>query len=238
MLDPEGQHLAHAEYWDERYAQVGPTEQVHEWLRSFRDLEPFLNRHLFQPRGPETAPKILHLGSGDKRLNSVQTIPKDLSKQGYQDQICLDFSAVIVKNMAERHAGVQGITWMQADARNMDKVTSGSVDVAFDKSTLDAMIHGSPWDPPADVLDNTSQYIQEMVDDLGPQVFRVLKFGGTFICITYRQPHFIRPLFNGQDLDWSVEMDVLGGSDVSFDYYGFVLTKSRLPFEDSILKGL
>ena len=65
MSEAESKRLAHSEYWDERYAEVGPDEQVHEWFRSFNDLESFLDHNLFQVRGPETAPKILHLGSGD-----------------------------------------------------------------------------------------------------------------------------------------------------------------------------
>lgn len=65
MSELELKRLAHSEYWDERYANVGPDEQVHEWFRSFDDLVPMFERHLFQVRGPETAPKILHLGSGD-----------------------------------------------------------------------------------------------------------------------------------------------------------------------------
>lgn len=65
MSEAEAKRLAHAEYWNERYSEVGPDKQVHEWFRSFNDLESFLDRHLFQVRGPETAPKILHLGSGD-----------------------------------------------------------------------------------------------------------------------------------------------------------------------------
>ena len=67
----ELERLAHPEYWDERYAEVSPDEQVHEWYRSFNDLMPFFDRHLFQVRGPETAPKILHLGSGDSVSSSA-----------------------------------------------------------------------------------------------------------------------------------------------------------------------
>ncbi|KAG7151068.1 hypothetical protein HYQ46_013461 [Verticillium longisporum] len=50
----------------------------------------------------------------------------------------------------------------------MDSITSGSIDVAFDKGTLDAMIHGSPWSPPQDVVDKTAAYIQEIraVEDM------------------------------------------------------------------------
>ena len=65
MSEAELKRLAHSEYWDDRYAEVGPDEQVHEWFKSFKDLSPFFDRHLFQVRGPETAPNILHLGSGD-----------------------------------------------------------------------------------------------------------------------------------------------------------------------------
>lgn len=81
---------------------------------------------------------------------------------GYKDQICADFSTVVVKAMSLKHSHLEGITWMHTDVRNMDQILTASVDVAFDKGTLDAMIHGSPWDPPEEVLDNTSRYIREV----------------------------------------------------------------------------
>ncbi|KAL8993898.1 MAG: hypothetical protein Q9188_007209 [Gyalolechia gomerana] len=157
MSDAEAKRLAHSEYWDARYAEVGPDKQVHEWFRSFNNLEWFLDRHLFQ----------------------------------------------------------------QADVRQMDQIPSESVDVAFDKGTLDAMIYGSPWDPPDEVLDNTGRYIRE--------VFRVLKSDTVFIYITYRQPHFIIPLLNCGGVDWDIQVDILGGSDSSFDYHGFILKKLSPP---------
>ena len=64
--------------------------------------------------------------------------------------------------MKRRHKQVEGITWMFADVRQMDEILSDSVDIAFDKGTLDAMIFGSPWDPPGEVLNNTSRYIREV----------------------------------------------------------------------------
>ncbi len=65
MSDSETKRLTSPEYWDERYAATGSDNQLHEWFGSFGDLEPFFDRHLFQVRGPQTQPKILHLGSGD-----------------------------------------------------------------------------------------------------------------------------------------------------------------------------
>lgn len=67
--------------------------------------------------------------------------------------------------MSARHRDIGGITWSHADVRQMDQLQSESVDVAFDKGTLDAMIYGSPWDPPNEVLDNTSRYIREVCSE-------------------------------------------------------------------------
>lgn len=57
------------------------------------------------------------------------------------------------------------------------------------------------------------------------QVFRVLKPNGVFIYVTYRQPHFIKPLLNCKGVQWDTSLDVLGGSESSFDYSGFALKK-------------
>ena len=64
--------------------------------------------------------------------------------------------------MSERDTDTKGINWKQADIRQMDLIPSDSVDIAFDKGTLDAMIHGSPWDPPDEVFNNTGRYIREV----------------------------------------------------------------------------
>jgi hypothetical protein len=64
--------------------------------------------------------------------------------------------------MRARHAQEKGIEWRWADVRDMKEIPSDSVDVAFDKGTLDAMIHGSPWSPPDQVLNDTSRYMREV----------------------------------------------------------------------------
>jgi hypothetical protein len=93
---------------------------------------------------------------------------------GYKDQVCVDFSTVVVQAMLLRHENVGGITWKHADVRCMDQIPSESVDVAFDKGTLDAMIYGSPWDPPDEVLDNTGRYVREVRPE----------------CLLYRLPYY------------------------------------------------
>ncbi|KFH47747.1 Endothelin-converting enzyme-like protein [Hapsidospora chrysogenum ATCC 11550] len=222
MNDQEVERLARPEFWDERYSTVETEAPTHEWFRTFDDLLPFFEANLFAPRGPSTNPKILHLGSGDS------TIPRDLAERGYNDQLCVDFSKVAVDLMSERHSEIKGIEWRLLDVCNMDSIPSGSIDVAFDKGTLDAMIHGSPWSPPQDVVEKTAAYIQEVSVVLSltetSAVHRVLKNDGLFLYVTYRPQHFIMPRLNCPGVDWDIEVVVMGG-DASLPYHGFLVTK-------------
>ena len=61
----EADALARAQYWDERYGKSHGEGPTHEWFRSYKDLQPFLETHLFKPFEPSQNPKILHLGAGD-----------------------------------------------------------------------------------------------------------------------------------------------------------------------------
>lgn len=56
----------------------------------------------------------------------------------------------------------EGLSWLKADVRDMPVIQDQSIDVAFDKGTLDAMIHGSPWNPPDDVRENSGLYMREV----------------------------------------------------------------------------
>lgn len=86
--------------------------------------------------------------------------------RGYGKQLCVDFSPVVVDMMTERHKDIAGIEWGMVDVRDMPSVDTGSIDVAFDKSTLDAMIYGSPWNPPDDVRQNASKYLKEVSENV------------------------------------------------------------------------
>ncbi|KAG4385194.1 hypothetical protein GLYMA_12G046300v4 [Glycine max] len=62
-------------------------------------------------------------------------------------------------------------------------------------------------------------------------VHGVLKAGGTFISVTFGQPHFRRPIFNAPDFSWSVEWTTFGET---FHYFVYVLKKGQRSSHDDI----
>jgi hypothetical protein len=54
----------------------------------------------------------------------------------------------------------------------------------------------------------------------------VLKPGGEWFYITYRQPHFMKPLLTREEL-WTVAVEVLGDSEGAgvFEYFGFMMRR-------------
>jgi len=216
VKDEELVELAHPEYWDERYTseqRIGqdgsqPMLGSYEWFRNFEKLRPFFVKHL--PASSRC--HILHLGCGNSSLTA------DLHNLGYTDQTSVDFSQVVIEAMKSKYLALE-TRWCVMDVRKL-QLPNGSVDVAIDKGTLDAMIHGSLWDPPADVRSNVDKYVNE--------VARVLKPGGQWLYITYRQPHFIKPLLVREDL-WTLSVEILGDTEGAgvFEYFGFMMKRHQ-----------
>jgi hypothetical protein len=159
---------------------------------------------------------------------TAQSLTADLHVAGYGAQTSVDFSRVVVAAMAAKHAAL-GSTWRVMDVRAL-QLPSASFAVAIDKGTLDAMLHGSLWDPPDDVRASVRAYVDEVGRlcvrvVLTAKVARVLKPGGCWLYITYRQPHFLRPLLQREV--WDLQVDMLDEGGGAFEYFGFVMRKSR-----------
>lgn len=107
--------------------------------------------------------------------------------------------------------------WQVMDVREMS-FPNQAFDIAIDKGTMDSMFHGSMWDPPDDVRDNIRRYLGE--------VARILVPGGTFLYITYRQPHFLRPLLAREQI-WSLDVQKLPdkGTGGVFEYFAYMMEK-------------
>jgi EEF1A lysine methyltransferase 4 len=97
------------------------------------------------------------------------------------------------------------------------------------------MLHGSLWDPEDDVKSNVRSYVDEMsiATQSGypvnaSKVARVLKPGGKWLYITYRQPHFLKPLLAREGV-WSLQVETLEDAPGTFEYFGFVISKLKGP---------
>ncbi|KAI9880907.1 MAG: hypothetical protein M1830_009975 [Pleopsidium flavum] len=210
---PPLEELAHASYWDKRYHESDGKDALdnngtgtYDWFKSFVSIRPFLEYYL--PAVNRT-PEILHLGCGNS------TLPHELRALGYTNQVSIDFSSVVIEKMESKH---HEMTWQVMDVRHL-RFEDNMFEVAIDKGTLDAMLHGSLWDPPEDVMGNVGKYADE--------VARVLKPGGKWLYITYRQPHFIKPMLQRPEV-WSMTVETLAdepGGGGMLEYFGFVMRK-------------
>ena len=132
----------------------------------------------------------------------------------------------------------------------MPQIATGSVDVAIDKGTLDAMIDGCDlWDPKPEVRGGVRRYLAEVGrvlrdgeaswEDTGGMgksgdggdnaEIQPTRRAGSMLYITYRQPHFIKPLLALQN--WApadeIVVEELEGEGGSFGYFGYVLKKKK-----------
>ncbi|EDN91448.1 hypothetical protein SS1G_00851 [Sclerotinia sclerotiorum 1980 UF-70] len=201
------EELSYPSYWDNRYAgKFDPETEVvirdenegegdvaakkeiesFEWFKDFQSLKPFFEKHLPSP------------GENGEEGKGPRVLHLGCGNS----------------RMSKKYSNLN-TTWTVMDVRNM-KLEDGEIDVAIDKGTLDAMIHGSMWDPPQEVRENVGRYVDE--------VARVLKPGGQWLYITYRQPHFMKPFLLREGI-WETEMEILGGESGAFEYFGWRMKK-------------
>ena len=60
-----------------------------------------------------------------------KTLPVDLCSLGYQNQLCIDFSEIVISQMRQRYESIP-IEWRVMDVREMD-LPNDHVDLAIDK---------------------------------------------------------------------------------------------------------
>ncbi|PWN23122.1 S-adenosyl-L-methionine-dependent methyltransferase [Microstroma glucosiphilum] len=199
------------EYWDTRYASEEGT--TYDWFKKFEDI-----KDIILERIPSKDSRILELGCGNS------TITPSLHDLGYANVTSLDFSPNLISQMRARHPGID---FVEMDIRNLveesDKLQAGAGqwDLIIDKGTLDALVaeKGSVWEPSERVFDNARREIDG--------VLHLLKPGGTFLYLTWMQPHF-RLRFLERKADWDVTVRTIneGGG---WDYFLFTGIKKVAP---------
>ncbi|KAJ8645712.1 hypothetical protein MRB53_007460 [Persea americana] len=190
-------------YWDRRFS----CEEHYEW---FKDYSHF--RHLIQ-QNIKSSDSVLELGCGNSQLC------EELYRDGISQITCIDLSTVAVEKMRKRllDNGYNDIKVLEADMLDLP-FGNECFDVVIEKGTMDVLFvdSGDPWNPqPA-----TVKKVMAMLEG----VHRVLKPGGTFISISFGQPHFRRPLFEAPEFTWSFEWSTFGDG---FHYFFYTLKKGR-----------
>jgi len=172
-----------------------------DWFKSYQDIA-----HLFRPVLPEKNARILMLGCGNS------TLSEDMYDDGYKNITNIDFSPVIIERMSARNHSRPEMQWLVMDIRDLT-FEDETFDVVIDKGAMDAMMtaKGDVWDPPQETIDNCTKEVD--------QILRVLRKGsGTFLYLTFGQPHFRRRYLTRPDT--TLEIQQIGDA---FHYYLYIL---------------
>ncbi|KAG5189458.1 S-adenosyl-L-methionine-dependent methyltransferase [Tribonema minus] len=172
------------EYWNTRFAD----EQEYDWLAGYKDIASILSE--LTPKGKDS--RILLVGCGNS------TLTKDMHDAGYRNLVSTDFSEVVIQAMQQRYGDLPGLRWEVMDMLNL-QYPEGSFDMVLDKAAMDAITtaEGDMWDPDPAVID--------AVHRMCTGVSRVLVPGGTFVQISFVQPHFRLPYLTGKRVGASVD---------------------------------
>lgn len=101
------------------------------------------------------------------------------------------------------------------NVQDLTEISNESFDVAIDKGTMDALMceKGDVWEPSEQLILDVKREVDE--------VQRILRPGGTFIYITFGQPHFRRRHLERPGV-WDIEIIQIGEA---FHYFVYIMRK-------------
>merc|ERR1712086_608643 len=102
----------------------------------------------------------------------------------------IDVSAVVINLMSERYASREEMEFTVMNATNMEYLPDNCFNLIVDKGLLDAQLCG------VNNFNNVSMMVNEM--------YRVLKPGGAYICVSYGVPATRMGYLQTPTLDWNV----------------------------------
>ncbi|QDZ23017.1 methyltransferase [Chloropicon primus] len=196
-----------SEYWVERYERE--AEDGFEW---YPGAESIVCEELSHLTSEERGWRWLEIGSGSSALASK------LAGEHSSATLCVsDVAPNVVATMKERllQGGAQNLEFAVLDATSMKCIRSESMDLVFDKGTLDAI----------DCLDHehagTSRCLSE--------VRRVLNPGGSYLLVSCREPEGRRRDFElgGLRLVKTVEIKGVDPRCPCPDAYLFLVQKAE-----------
>ncbi|GAA5878185.1 hypothetical protein JCM16303_002875 [Sporobolomyces ruberrimus] len=178
-----------------------------DWFKTYAEIQDLVNRFV-----PSKSARIVMLGCGNS------TLSKDLASDGYSDILNLDYSSVVIDKMKRLHEKEwPEMTWIVGDIRKLP-FEDQSIDVCIDKGTMDALMTGvdDVWNPQPEIVADVKAEVDEVI--------RVLKPSGTFLYLTFGQPHFRRQHLTRPG--WKLEICEVGEG---FSYYFYILRREDQP---------
>ncbi|KAI5988967.1 S-adenosyl-L-methionine-dependent methyltransferase [Pisolithus albus] len=196
------------EYWRVllHFRTPETSDGTFDWFKSYADLADDIRTLI-----PDKSARILMLGCGNSRFS------EDMWDDGYKNIVNVDYSAVVVERMKARNSATKPeMQWHEMDVRSLTFPDS-VFDVAIDKGTMDAMMTSS-----SDVWNPSKQVVNDCIAEVS-EVLRVLRETGSFIYITFGQPHFRKRFLTGEHAPGTrLEIKTLGEA---FHYFMYVLRK-------------
>lgn len=168
-----------ADYWEDRYKN--PDDSTFDWLEDYTSLKEMIsNLKISKKTGT-----ILNLGCGNSELC------EEMYDDGYLNIINIDISQNVIDYMKKRNLHRDKMSFLKMDVRDL-KIEDNSIDLAIDKSTIDALLCGN----------NSFQNVALMLKE----VQRVLKVGGYYMIISYGTPEFRLFHLQRKFLDFEVQI--------------------------------
>ncbi|KAJ3106345.1 hypothetical protein HDU97_006543 [Phlyctochytrium planicorne] len=227
VLEPEDNtEYAKLEYWEKRYTAAAVTsssdstatstsadpstnpDATYEWLKGYDFFKPGMEG-LMKPED-----RMLHIGIGNS------TMADDLYQDGFRFQTCMDFSPTVIATMQQLHPHIKYLVGDMFDLKSLFPATRFTA--IIDKATLDAFLTAfndeDPWKPSEAVREKMHLYLE--------QIAGCLEDDGTFLHITWSQPHFRRELLKVGGLFDVVDVRKVG---TSWQYFVYVCKKTASP---------
>ena len=150
-------------YWENRYKN---SKSTFDWLEDYGSLKSIISDLI--PEENKKFSTILNLGCGNSLLC------EEMYDDGYKNIINIDLSETVIKYMEKRNKEIRKkLKFFVMDCRELN-INNNSIDLAIDKSTIDALLCG----------ENSFINVAKMLKE----VQRVLKIGGYYLMISYGCP--------------------------------------------------
>lgn len=196
-------NIGETAYWDLRYKEELNRHiafELFDWYCPFNIIFPMIET-IFEINPVQ---KVLIIGVG--RSNIIDC----LYKKGFRDITAIDISSTVILEMQKKYSEYTGVEFFVMDCRQLLKFTDESFSIVFDKACIDSLFCST------DFMDSTTQAISE--------VFRVLKYDGTFVSISHATALSRVPYF--RTVKWAIDAYKVA-PDIGEGLTLYILTKTK-----------